>query len=275
MNSTNARVRSNRTISMMLGVISFSLGLILLSSTSLGGQPADKSIPEYSYQDVNIRTSDNVKIKGTLYMPKKIAGKVPGILLLHQLGRDRHSWSSLVPLLIKEGYVVLAIDLRGHGESIVFGDTIRRYRQFSNDDYKNMIIDVSSAVKYLKSVKEVKAEKIAIIGASIGANLALQYAARDKEVRTVVLLSPGLNYRSLETLPYLKDYDRRALFIVASEGDVYSANSSKRLREEAKLADPCKLKIYTGSAHGTDLLDEHRGLGSIIVAWLQNHLPNG
>lgn len=233
------------------------------------------SLASAESENVSFTTADGVKLVGTIYLPKNGKDKVPGILLLHQYSRDRTTWSPLIPQLLKEGYAILAIDLRGHGESTSFGDEFVTYERFSDTDFAGMIEDVRSSIKYLKSQRRVNPERLAIIGASIGANLALQYSAEDKNVRTIVLLSPGENYRGLLTLPYLDKYSRRALFIVASEGDVYSAESSKKLKEYAKLASPCKLKLYPGKAHGTDLLLVQDGLGSIIVAWLQNHLPNG
>jgi len=223
---------------------------------------------------VTLQTKDKVTIVGSLYLPKSANGKANAILLLHQLGKDRTSWAPLIPFLLKEKYVVFSIDLRGHGESTLFGENERSYTSFSNDDFKAMINDVREAVKFLKSHDRVKSDRIAIIGASIGANLAFQYAAEDRDVRTVILLSPGTNYRGLELLPYVRPYDKRALFIVSSEEDAYSAESSSLLQKEAQLANPVKLKIYAGRAHGTDILLAEKGLSAIIVAWLQNYLPN-
>ncbi len=226
-------------------------------------------------ETVSFLTKDGVKIFGSLYLPGRTKGKVSAVLLLHQLGKDRRSWNVLIPNLLKEKYVVLAIDLRGHGDSTTFDGKPYFYSDFSNSDYALMIEDVRSAVEYLKSRGEVRADRIGIIGASIGANLALQYASEDRNVRTVILLSPGENYRGLEILPFLEAYSRRALLIVVSEKDTYSLVSSQKLKEHAVQASPCKLKIYPGGLHGTDLMNISNGLPSIIVAWLQNHLPNG
>ena len=138
-----------------------------------------------------------------------------------------------------------------------------------------MIRDVRAAAAYLRDRKDVNGDRLALIGASIGANLSLQYAAEDMQVRTVVLLSPGLNYRSLKTLPYVDGYDKRALFMVVAEGDAYSFESCRQVKEAAEQASPLKLKVYKGDDHGTALLRTHEGLDEIIIAWLLNHLVNG
>jgi dienelactone hydrolase len=225
-------------------------------------------------EEVSFTTSDNISIQATFSHPKGRA-RVPAVILLHQLAGERYAWNALAQKLTKNNYAVLAIDLRGHGDSTVFGESSRTYKEFADADYGAMIRDVRAAAAYLRGRKDVNGDRLAVVGASIGANLALQYAAEDMQVRTVVMLSPGLNYRSLKILPYIEGYDKRALFMVVAEGDVYSYESCRQIKEAAEMASPIKLKAYRGDDHGTDLLRTHEGLDEIIIAWLLNHLVNG
>jgi len=226
-------------------------------------------------EKIEFTTDDGVTIHGNFFVPEKVKSPVPGILLLHQLGRDKSSWNAFAIKLQETRYAVLAIDLRGHGGSVNFGEKIRRYPGFSQKDWLAMIEDVRAAATYLKSRKEVNGDRIAVIGESIGANLAFAYAAEDRQVRTTVLLSPGVNYHGLLLQPFVKGYDKRSLFILTSEDDEYSCASSRKLAKWTGLADPLKLKVYRGSRHGTDLFLAHAGLDAIIIAWLENNLPNG
>src|SRR4051794_17960383 len=41
----------------------------------------------------------------------------PPVLLLHGAGQTRHSWRHALPLLANRGYLGIAMDLRGHGDS--------------------------------------------------------------------------------------------------------------------------------------------------------------
>lgn len=225
-------------------------------------------------EEVSFTTSDNISIRATFSHPQGRA-QVPAVILLHQLAGERHAWNTLAQKLVGNNYAVLAIDLRGHGDSTAFGESTRTYKDFTDADYGAMIRDVRAAAAYLRSRKDVNGDRLALIGASIGANLSLQYAAEDMQVRTVVMLSPGLNYRSLKTLPYVESYDMRALFLVVAEGDAYSYESSRQIKEAADLASPLKLKVYQGDDHGIALLRTHEGLDEIIIAWLLNHLVNG
>jgi len=244
----------------------------LLAIVSLVGLAAQK-VP--AADRVEFETADGVTICGSFLAPSKAKSPMPGVLLLHQLGRDRASWNAFAAKLAERQYAVLAIDLRGHGESVNFGEEIRRYPSFEEKDWLAMIEDVRAAASFLKSRREVNGDRIAVVGASIGANLAFAYAAEDRQVRTAVLLSPGENYHGLLLLPYVEGYDKRSLFVGVSEKDEYSYASSERLVSAAKLTEPLKLKVYPGSRHGTDLFLAHSGLDAIIIAWLENNLPNG
>ena len=133
--------------------------------------------------------------------------------------------------------------------------------------------DVAAAHLAFDDDKRVDGDRVGIIGASIGANLAIMYTAGDRRVRTAIALSPGLNYLGLEPLGYLEDYDARALYLIAGEGDQTAFESCEAL-ERATAADPVSFRHFAGKDHGTDLLSAHPGLDmTIISGWLLNHLP--
>lgn len=201
-------------------------------------------------QSVSFPTSDGVQIKGSYY-----DGGDKSIILLHMLGRNRSDWNDFANLLQKEGYSVLSIDLRGHGESA----NGRPYQEFSESDYRAMVLDVEAAANFLSS----KGKTLeAIVGASIGANVGLNYASKHG-IAKLVLLSPGLNYRGVETEDPTKSYQGRTLFVVGT-GDTYSTDSSKEL---LSLAMAGELKEYQTSAHGTQLLPVAT---NELIKWLKS-----
>lgn len=107
--------------------------------------------------------------------------------------------------LTQGGFSVIAIDLRGHGASE------GNWRSFSPREFNAVVLDVKAAKDYLIS-RGVKPGRMGIVGASIGANIALRYAAEDGEIKTVVLLSPGLNYRGVAIEEAAKHTPRRSSF---------------------------------------------------------------
>jgi alpha-beta hydrolase superfamily lysophospholipase len=237
-------------LSMMAKITPLLLALILI-----GGCVSQAMLS----QDVTFTTTDGFKIHGTLYE----ADGDRAVLLLHMLNGNRHQWDSFAKDLWSDGFTVLSIDLRGHGESVIKGETNIAWTQFSDQDFNAMTLDAEAAVRYLKSLNP--DARVSIIGASIGANVAITYAAQDEEVGAVVLLSPGLDYRGVKTEGAMGMYNGPVL-IIASEDDAYSAESAQRLHE---LSPSSELKLYQNAGHGTNTLPQS---SSHILAWLENTL---
>lgn len=178
----------------------------------------------------------------------------PAVLLLPMLGHGKEDWIPLATQLRKQGYGVLALDLREQGRT----------------GPKELAADTGAGFMFLRRQKKVDAARIGIIGASIGANAALRYAAEEPLVRLVVLLSPGQNYRGVTTEPAMRDYGARPLLLLGSEEDLSSAPAVHRLAAVAQGATTTKL--YPGRAHGTDLLGSGSPASEEILAFLRAHL---
>lgn len=211
---------------------------------------------ERPYQDIDLKTLDNINIKATFYKGNK---DKPSIILLHMLDRNRNDWNEFAKSLQAIGYNVVSIDLRGHGESSL------KWKSFSEKDFNNMVLDVKAAKEFL--VNQELGNNIAIIGASIGANTALNFAVQDGSIKTIVLLSPGLEYREVKTEETIKQF-KNPILIVAAEGDSYSADSSRTLNSLSKNSE---LKIYNGSEHGTRLLGK-TDVDKVMINWLKENL---
>lgn len=71
-------------------------------------------------QKVSFLTDDGVLIVSTYYPPASSHRTTNAIILLHMFGRDRNDWNAFASNLSNStnGYAVLSIDFRGHGESI-------------------------------------------------------------------------------------------------------------------------------------------------------------
>ena len=164
--------------------------------------------------------------------------------------------------------------MRGHGESVKQnnGNTIS-FQSFSPDDYNKMVLDVKAAKQFLITNKNANPNNISIVGASIGANVAINYAAMDPTIKSVVLLSPGLNYRGVSTEEAITKYkNNNSVYIAATEGDSEAADSSKILCE--KINCDGNLKIYSGgnsNSHGTNMFSDQSlnpPLQDFVISWL-------
>jgi acetyl esterase/lipase len=126
------------------------------------------------------------------------------------------------------------------------------YKEFKDEEHRSSMNDIASAKEFLARQNNIDMSRIAIAGASIGANLALWQASIDKDVRLIMLLSPGLNYRGIlagELAPGFKGY----VYILASEGDTKAADSSRKLA--TIFPGETRMEILKGDLHGTNMFN--------------------
>lgn len=242
-------------------LIAFAVGIAALLGCA-GRAPSERT------EAVTLKADDGVAIAATYRA--SAAQNAPGVVLIHSLGADRRRWDVFAERLRRAGYASIAIDMRGHGESLRRGDATLDYRKFSAADWLGVTRDIDSAKRALVA-RGALADNVILIGASIGANLALRYAAAHAEIPAVVLISPGLDYHGVETEQEIVNYGDRPSLLMTSDGDSYSASSCAALKTRA--SGQCELRQYPGAAHGVDLLDASEAAGDQILAWLKEIAP--
>lgn len=202
---------------------------------------------------VSINSPDGVILVGSLFGSDK--PNSPALLLLHQWESDRHSWDDLAKQLQSDGFVVLAIDGRGFGESTkkTDGTTVAEGR--TESDVKEMLSDVDAAFNYLSKQNNVDPNRVGIVGASYGSSLALIYAADHPNVAAIALLSPGINYfGNMQTEPAMTNYKARPAFLAAANDDPESFNTVTRLEELTSEPNRAMAVSVDKGGHGTALL---------------------
>lgn len=236
--------------------------LILLLFISACGCLTSDRLEEDSMsgKTVSFQTTDNVTIVGTLWEANT---SKPPVILVHQLGKDRHTYDSFAKKIVNEGYTVLSIDLRGHGDSTKRGGGTISYTLFTENDWKQIVNDINAAYAFLAT------DSPFIVGASIGANAALQYASDHPSTRGIILLSPGINYHGVDVTIASKKNTVSTL-IIASKEDSYSANSSQLIFSSLAISDK-KLLLVENAGHGTDMLIQKPELANEILMWFNEH----
>lgn len=184
------------------------------------------------------------------------AGSAPGVVLLHMLGRTRADWDAFARELQKYGIAALAVDLRGHGASS------------GPQDWARAPGDVRAAWDWLAARPEVDRAATALVGASIGANLALIAGANNSDVATVVALSPGLDYRGVQPAPVLANFGSRPVFFLASQDDSYAYDSVRQMAGQTAGGDT---HYFTSAGHGTDMFRDP-ALQGLLLDWLTKQL---
>ena len=98
----------------------------------------------------------------------------PAVILLHGGGQTRHAWRGATRALAARGYHVAATDLRGHGES-GWSETLH--------------YTIAAQVNDVRAIAQQMQGPVALIGASMGGQIALcTAAAHPEDVRALVLV---------------------------------------------------------------------------------------
>jgi uncharacterized protein len=130
-----------------------------------------------TYEDVTLQTKDDFAIRGWYITSQNHAA----VILLHPMAASRLGTRDLALMFARHGYGVLMVDLRMHGESdgelYTFGG--------------NEHLEVSAGVDYLQARPEVDAERIGVMGLSLGAQVGILGAAWDTRLAAVAVDAPG------------------------------------------------------------------------------------
>jgi len=231
---------------------------ITVAPTATRVAPPASQSPLSTPSDPNtltITVSDGAQLAAMYYPP--IVTPAPAVLLLHQNGGRKADWDSFAKQLQKMGYAALALDLRGHGSSV------------GPVDWAKGPDDVRSAYNALIQRPEVDSLRTAIVGASVGSNLALMVGASEPKVSAVIALSPGLDYLGVNPTSSMRNFANRPVLLVASQDDKYSYDSVKSLAQLAIAAEP---KLLTNAGHGTEMLTRDATLSQSLMEWLNKYV---
>lgn len=129
---------------------------------------------------VRIPDPSGATLAGKLYRPSSSAeGKRPGILALHGYQNDKETLDSFAIELARRGFVVLALDHLGHGDS---GGSLDFGAYFSDPQYT---MGAGAGYQYLKTLPFVDAKNLGVIGHSMGAMTAVKVGFLNPDHRAI------------------------------------------------------------------------------------------
>jgi fermentation-respiration switch protein FrsA (DUF1100 family) len=124
---------------------------------------------DLEYEKVSFKTNDRITLQGW-YIPSK---NQAAVIISHGIGGNRLAHLDIGAYLAENGFGVLLLDLRAHGES--GGDLV----SFGGND-------IIAALDYLQSRDDVNPNRIGAIGISLGGLVTLQAAALRQDIKAVV-----------------------------------------------------------------------------------------
>jgi len=134
-----------------------------------------------------------------------------------------------------------------------------------------MLQDIRNAISFLAIKREVDGGRIALVGSSLGANLALLAASQPwaAAVRCVVAISPGLDYQGLKTEKAAKNIPQGVhVLLAAAKDDAYSFTSATTLFK--LLKKPKEFSQVEEGGHGVHLFA--KGLLHQTQRWVHTAL---
>ena len=202
---------------------------ISVTSTSAPPQPTAAS------RTISFTTPDNATLEGTLYGSGEIA------VIFSVMGNCKRGWEETADLVAQHGMVALTYQWRGcRGSGTV-----------DNNEIKKFVDDLGGAIQFMRSQG---AQKIILVGASLGGVASAKLAAESKASGLIVIASPseipdwGFKIESADM-----NTDIPKLFITAENDDTVPASKTRALYDLA--AEPKEWQTYPGTAHGTDLFE--------------------
>jgi len=242
--------------------------------------PAESTQPRYTpVYKVTFPTVDGLMIMASWSIPPNVQGRVPVVILIHHfqnnnhLYDDRTQWFGIFDEFLSQGYGVLAIDLRGHGESL-FGISPRN---MTTQDLESMIFDVAAAVSWLKHRSDIDPSRIAVVGGNIGANIAYVSSGVFREVRTAIALSPLITNPPTLIGENIPRFAPHSILFMASSSDDRAIDAVNRLSQSTTA--PKRVEVLEDSTSDTSiddwgmgLINFHADARKIVFDWLRDTL---
>ncbi len=243
-------------------------------------------------EKIVINGFDGEPIHLFLSLPRN-ARKAPVVIALHGITESKTQWwkregeysfpSAHRRQLLRAGYAVLALDARAHGDRILahdFSDQSiylqRGYFQGLRDIILDSSKDVRRALDWVATRPDLDADRIALFGFSMGANIGFISSAIDERIDASVLMAavpiPPQQEDGLTQLasPFLfapQLGHRPVLMIMAEEDSFYTPEAARALY--GTIGGENKSLVMVGGGH-----DLPRSTARTAVQWLETNLPN-
>jgi carboxymethylenebutenolidase len=192
-------------------------------------------------KEVSYKSGDET-VKAILYTPSG-AGPFPAMIVIHEWWGLNDWVKEQASKLANQGYVALAIDLY-RGRVADNPDTAHQLARGVPEDRANR--DLAAAFDYLKSRKDVKADRIGSIGWCMGGGYSLDIALQEPTLAAAVI-----NYGRLATDPAeLEKIHAPILGLFGGQDKGITPDDVKKFEAQMKeLRKSIEVRIYPDAGH--------------------------
>jgi dienelactone hydrolase len=169
----------------------------------------------YTIEKLLIERPDEVSVPALLFLPEPRAGKLPAVLYVSGRGKaDDAAPGGAIETLVKSGRAVLAIDVRGIGETAAVTPKAYWSKEYpiaylalhlARPLLGQRVEDTLAALDVLAARPEIDAGKIEIIGIDAAGPIALHAAALDVRLREVTLVRSIESWMDVVATPLSKN----------------------------------------------------------------------
>jgi alpha-beta hydrolase superfamily lysophospholipase len=142
------------------------------------------------FQRITYHGANDTLLNADLLIPRQAPRGT--IVLLHGLGDRKEGMLTFAEAFASAGYLTIAPDLRAHGDSTA------RYTTFGYLERWDCIALLNAVARTdlsLAGLPRADVSHIGVIGGSLGASVALEWAQFDPRVRTIIALAPYATLR--------------------------------------------------------------------------------
>ena len=185
------------------------IAFFLATTTSASAQQKAKPLPEGAEKKTVTIYSDGTKMIGDLYLPagfQKGQKRAAVVFCAGTAGTRRGTPTQMAPYFLEAGFVFLAFDYRGWGDSdgklmpleplpkpdargeVTVKARVVRWQM----DFADQTQDIRAAISYVAGEPSVDPGRIGILGTSYGGGLVTWVGANDFRVKCVVAQVPGM-----------------------------------------------------------------------------------
>jgi pimeloyl-ACP methyl ester carboxylesterase len=244
--------------------------------------------PGTFHHSFKLGASDGTPLSA-LYYPSRLGTGSSAVILVHERDRSTKDFQDkiadfdnqgLAEGLQKQGYAVLAIDLRGHGANA--------RRAVTAKDWQTMIGDLQSSYLFLldrHNRGELNLARLGVVALGEGANLAAAWASvpeaatsspgRAGDLAGLVLISPMVDAQSQGLKigqPLRALAPRMPLCVLAGERDPASAEVVKSVRPAIVRVRGNRVELFPSSLHGFKLLRLEPNVTKSLTSFLDEAL---
>ena len=247
------------------------IGVILFAYTSFSEAKTKKLIRE-----VDITVSDNLVINATLFLTpnSNVKSKAPLAIFLPPIGGNKTTYNNLAKKLSENGIAVIAINPRGHSHSCTKTNGKKIFWQsMSKAQFAKYPTDLSDILEYIKkNYLAIDGDKYVIVGADLTANAAIIYASAAKiPPKELILFSPYISYKGLETAIPLVKYGQHPVLVFVSKADTSGYKNALELKKYAQ--GDYRMEVFPSGGTGDNLLKIYNtSIESEIYNSIQNVL---